>query len=160
MLLPYHRSNFSPLPNEEAFRDAVKGLDIPEDEYMVPYAGSPDVMISEYHKEKLSEGPVAMITVFPKGEMNMGQSLAIWFVYTLVVGFFCAYIASFALSSDTAYMQIMRLVGVTAFIGYSLALIQNSVWYRRKWSTTFKFMFDGLIYALLTGGCFGWLWPS
>jgi len=24
---------------------------------------------------------------------------------------------------------------------------------------TFKHMFDGLIYALLTAGTFGWLWP-
>jgi hypothetical protein len=41
----------------------------------------------------------------------------------------------------------------------SLALLQNSIWYRRSWGTTFKSMFDGLVYGLLTAGTFGWLWP-
>jgi hypothetical protein len=33
-----------------------------------------------------------------------------------------------------------------------------SIWYRRSWITTFKSSVDGLIYSLLTGGVFGWLW--
>jgi hypothetical protein len=28
-----------------------------------------------------------------------------------------------------------------------------------KWSATLKNMFDGLLYALVTAGTFGWLWP-
>jgi hypothetical protein len=35
-----------------------------------------------------------------------------------------------------------------------------SIWYYRAWSTTFKATVDGLIYALLTAGTFGWLWPK
>jgi len=34
-----------------------------------------------------------------------------------------------------------------------------SIWYRRAWSMTIKATVDGLIYALLTAGTFGWLWP-
>ena len=41
----------------------------------------------------------------------------------------------------------------------SLALLQFSIWYRRSWVTTLKSMIDGLLYALLTAGTFGWLWP-
>ena len=52
-----------------------------------------------------------------------------------------------------------RFVGCTAFIGYAVALWQNSIWFKRKWSTTAKNTFDGLVYALLTAGTFGWLWP-
>jgi len=40
-----------------------------------------------------------------------------------------------------------------------VALWQMSIWYRRAWSTTIKATVDGLIYALLTAGTFGWLWP-
>ena len=29
-----------------------------------------------------------------------------------------------------------------------------------KWSTTAKFLFDGVIYGLVTAGTFGWLWPG
>jgi hypothetical protein len=48
---------------------------------------------------------------------------------------------------------------VAAFLGYAGALWQMSIWYRRAWSTTIKATVDGLIYALLTAGTFGWLWP-
>jgi hypothetical protein len=54
---------------------------------------------------------------------------------------------------------VFRFAGTTAFIGYSVALWQMSIWYRRAWSTTIKATVDGLIYALLTAGVFGWLWP-
>jgi hypothetical protein len=39
-------------------------------------------------------------------------------------------------------------------------MIQMSIWYWRAWSLTAKVVFDGLIYAMLTGGTFGWLWPA
>ena len=57
------------------------------------------------------------------------------------------------------FRHVFKLVAVTAFIGYALALFQMSIWYRRKWSTTIKATVDGAIYALLTAGTFGWLWP-
>jgi hypothetical protein len=30
----------------------------------------------------------------------------------------------------------------------------------KPWSSTFLYMFDGLIYAALTAGSFAWLWPK
>ena len=51
------------------------------------------------------------------------------------------------------------MMGATAFVGFSLALWQMSIWYRLPWSTTIKATIDGLVYALLAGGVFGWLWP-
>ena len=47
-----------------------------------------------------------------------------------------------------------------AFGGYALALLQNSIWYKRRWMTTAKQVVDGFIYALVTAGAFGWLWPA
>jgi len=56
-------------------------------------------------------------------------------------------------------VQVFRLAGTVAFIGYALALWQMSIWYRRQWRTTIVSTIDGLIYAGLTAGTFGWLWP-
>ena len=70
------------------------------------------------------------------------------------------YIASQALDPGTAYLKVFQIAGCTAFTGYSLALLQNSIWYKRKWSSTLKSMFDGLVYGLVTAGVFGWLWPG
>ena len=45
-------------------------------------------------------------------------------------------------------------------MGFALAQFCSSIWYRRAWSTTFKLMFDGLIYACLAAGRVRWLWPK
>jgi hypothetical protein len=34
-----------------------------------------------------------------------------------------------------------------------------SIWLQRSWCTTAKATLDGLLYAALTAGTFGWLWP-
>jgi len=89
----------------------------------------------------------------------MTKRLVLWFLYSAVVGLFAAYVASRALPVDAPYPRVFQLVGVTAFVGYSVALWQMSIWYRRAWGTTIRATIDGLIYALLTAGLFGWLWP-
>lgn len=44
-------------------------------------------------------------------------------------------------------------------MGASLALWQNTIWYKRSAVTTLKSTIDGLVYALCTAGVFEWLWP-
>ena len=100
-----------------------------------------------------------MMTVMENGPMKMGMSLFMWFLYSIVVGIFAAYVAGRALGPDAHYLAVFRFTGVTAFVGYTLALWQNSIWFNRKLSTTIKNTIDGLIYALFTAGVFGWLWP-
>jgi hypothetical protein len=82
-----------------------------------------------------------------------------WFLYAVVVGAFAAYLAGRALSAGAPFRSVLRFAGTTAFVGYSLALWQMSIWYHRSWITTIKATVDGLIYALLTGAALGWLWP-
>ena len=105
------------------------------------------------------KGPVIVMTVFPGGPMSMARNLVLWFLYAAVVGLFAAYVAGRALPPGTPYLRVFQFAGATAFIGYSAALWQMSIWYRRAWTTTIKASVDGLIYALLTAGTFGWLWP-
>jgi hypothetical protein len=90
----------------------------------------------------------------------MGASLLQWFLYAVLVGIFAAYITGRTLGPGAPYLDVFRFAGTTAFLGYALALLQASIWYKRAWSTTLKSVFDGLIYALLTAGAFGWLWPA
>ena len=40
-----------------------------------------------------------------------------------------------------------------------MTAMQMAIWYRRAWNTTVKSTIDGALYALLTAGVFGWLWP-
>lgn len=89
----------------------------------------------------------------------MVTSLLLWFLYCLLVSVFSAYIAGRALGPGADYLRVFQFIGTTAFMGYGFALLQHSIWFKRNWGTTFKSVADGLLYALLTAGTFGWLWP-
>ena len=159
MVLPYHWSDYRKLPSEDAAMEALRALRIPPGDYVVPRPDSPKQMNDPGFIEKRQKGPVAVLTVMESGPPAMGPSLAQWFLYSVVVGVFAAHIAGRALAPGAEYRVVFHFVGMTAFIGYSLALWPISIWYKRAWSTTVKSTFDGLVYGLLTAGMFGWLWP-
>lgn len=159
MFLPWHKSDYPKLSNEDKVMDALRPLDIPPGEYMIPRASSRGEMRSPEFLEKMKKGPVLILNIWPKGRVGMGMNLVLWFLYTVVIGVFGAYIAGRALPVGAVYLYVFRLVGASTFLGYSAALWQMSIWYNRPWSTTIKMTIDGLIYALLTAGMFGWLWP-
>jgi hypothetical protein len=159
MILPWHKTDYPKVPDEDRVRDALRPFAIPPGDYMVPRCDNSKEMKSPEFAEKLNQGPVMVLTVLPNGPWSMGRNLGLWFLYCAVVSLFAAYVAGRALSAGASYPHVFQFVGATAFIGYSLALWQMSIWYRRAWSTTTKATIDGLIYALLTAGTFGWLWP-
>jgi hypothetical protein len=159
MLLPWHKNEYPKVPDEERTRAALGALAIPPGDYMIPRCYSTREMKSPEFTEKMKQGPVAVLTVMPNGAVSMGKYLVQWFVYCLVVSLFAAYVALRTLPAKAPYMAVFQLVAVVTFMGYSLALWQMSIWYRRAWSTTLKATVDGAVYALITAGAFGWLWP-
>jgi len=56
-------------------------------------------------------------------------------------------------------MSVFRVTSTVAFAAYVLALWHNWIWYSSGPGATLRSTIDGLVYALLTGGAFGWLWP-
>jgi hypothetical protein len=159
MVLPWHKSDYPKLANEDKLLDALRPLAIPPGDYMIPRPATRKDMGTPEFAEKMKKGPVVIMTVIPNGPIAMGGKLVQWFLYAAVVSVFAAYVTGRALPPGTAYLQVFRFIGATAFMGYSVALWQISIWYHRAWSTTIKSTVDGLIYALLTAGTFGWLWP-
>ena len=159
MVLSYHANDYRKLPEEETFAETLRKLNIPPGQYMFPRPENPKEMKSPEFQEKVKKGPGVILTLWPGGSPSMVPYLAQWFVYSVVVGIFAAYVAGRALGPGAHYLAVFRFAGVTAFTCYALAGWQESIWYKRSWSTTLKNTFDGLVYALLTAGTFGWLWP-
>jgi hypothetical protein len=158
MVLKHHASNMKALPAEDEVMDALQPFNIGAGEYFMPHVSDLKQRETDEFKAKLAKGPVAFLTVVPDA-YNMGGKLFMWFVYSLLVGLFTAYVAGVALAPGAHYLAVFRITGAVAFVGYSLALIQNSIWYGRNWSSTLKYLADGSIYALVTAGTFGWMWP-
>jgi hypothetical protein len=155
----WHKNDYPKMPREAEVLDALRPLAVPPGDYFIPRASGMKEMRSPEFKEKMKRGPVAVLTVMPNGEMAMGRSLVQWFAFLIVVGLFVAIVTCRTLPVGTPYPRVFKVAGTIAFMAYSLALCELSIWYRRSWSLTLKSAFDGLIYAALTAGTFGWLWP-
>ncbi|HKR55234.1 MAG TPA: hypothetical protein VJS20_02960 [Gemmatimonadales bacterium] len=159
MMSPWHKNDYPMLANQDRVMDALRPLNIPPGDYFIPRPKDRAEMRDPAFVEKTKRGPVVVFTVFPSA-MNMTKNLIGWFVYLLVVGCFAAYVAGRALPAGSPYLSVFRFVGVTAFLAYTLALWQMTIWYNRALMTSVKVTVDGLIYGLLTAGMFGWLWPK
>lgn len=159
MILPFHKSDYRKLPQEEKFADAVRPMGLAPGTYHIPHCDSHKEMKSPDFQEKMKQGPNALLTVFPNGMPNMGKYLGAWFAYCVVVSFFVAYLTGRTVAPGAHYLTVFRVAGTAAFLSYAMAHAHNSIWKGESWSTTLKFYFDGLVYALFTAGFFGWRWP-
>lgn len=156
-VVQWHNGDWHKLPNEEAARQALSGT--PPGEYTIPHAADGKARRSEEWQARYKEGPAVMMTVLPHGSLGMGKQLGQWIVYTLLISFVVAYLAAATLNAGADYLKVFQVTGTAAWLGYAGATIPGSVWFGHGWGRTVKEIIDGLVYALLTAGIFGWLWP-
>jgi len=160
MVIGWHKADCRGLPNEEAVRSALRSGNLAPGLYMLPHAASPKACSTPEMKAKFEQGPVATITVLPSGLPPMGKLLGQWFIYTLFVGTLTAYVAWHTLGPGTDYLTVFRITGAVSFGIYGLSSMIDGIWKGQRWGSVFKYMFDGLLYALVTAGAFGWKWPG
>jgi hypothetical protein len=158
MFLPYHRSDYQRLPDEDKVLAVLRSVGLKRGLYIFPFCThkemkSPEVMA------KYKQGPVGMLTVFPSGPPVMPKFLSMWFVYCLLIGYFVAYLTGRTVLSGAHYLAVFRVAGTAAFLAYGLGHVSNGIWKGQTWSVTIKEVIEGLVYGLLTAGTFGWLWP-
>jgi hypothetical protein len=159
MVLRYHQGDYQKLPEEAKVMEALRPFNIPPGDYVMPYCSSPAEMKTPEFQEKWKRGPVLMTTVWRTGHMAMGAQLVQWFIFCVAVSLFAGYVASRALPPGAEYLRVSQMASTTAFLGYAMAQWSNVIWYKKNVMATLKSTFDGVIYGLITGGAFGWLWP-
>lgn len=160
MALTYHQSDWKKLPAEDEIAEALRPHALEPGNYTIPYGEGMKALSDPEFIARMERGPVAFLMVDKNGPPNMAKPLTQWFLFSLLISIFAAYLTGRALGPDADYMSVFRFSGTVAFGAYALGELQASIWGRRTWSTTFKNMFDGLVYAMVTAGFFGWLWPA
>jgi hypothetical protein len=48
----------------------------------------------------------------------MGKNMVQWFLYCVVISIVAAYLSSRTLAPATAFLQVFRVVGIAAWLGY------------------------------------------
>jgi len=158
MATRWHASDFKKFPAEDAVLDAVRPFNLTPGEYVAPLPESRAHMSSAEFQAKVKRGPRVMLAVLG-GDGSMAKNLALWLVYGIVIAVFAAYVAGLTLGAGAPYMSVFRITSTVSFAAYALALWQSVIWYSRGLGYTVRTTIDGLVYGLLTGGVFGWLWP-
>lgn len=153
----WHQADSRGFDNEDevaaVVRRGTKGAGM----YMLPYCTAENATTPEM-KRKLAEGPVGVMFLRER-DSGVGKALAQWFVLVLVITLFVAYVAANTLAAASPAMHVFRVTGTIAFMAYGFAPILYGIWFGQPWGSVFKHVFDGVIYGLLTGAIFAWLWP-
>jgi hypothetical protein len=156
MVLPHHKGEWKGLPNEEAVLAALKG--VAPGQYTFPHCKDMSEMKDPAFMEKMKNNPNGTITIWA-GQVNMGRNLLLTFLTYVVIGVFVAYVGWHAMKGEQVeYMDVFRLAGAAAFMAHGLGMLTHMVWFQVKGFWTY--LFDNLVFALLTAGVFAWLWPK
>jgi hypothetical protein len=159
VVVKWHNSEYRSLAKEEAVRAVIRAGSPAPGQYVLPHVVDMKDMKKPEVQQKFSEGPVAFLTVRPSGPIKMGGSLALWFLYTLVVSLLAAYIAAKSLPAQATALQIIRVTSLVPFLAYVGGSIQHGIWMGKPWSSVAKEVLDGAIYAGITSLTLVWLWP-
>ena len=159
MALPFwHRADYGRTGNDQAFVDAAKSLK--SGLYIFPFVDWKDMTPEK--KTEMAGQPAGFMIVRNPNRFSFGATLAGYFLFIVLISFVVAYLASLVMGPGQPYARVFRFVGTAGILAWSFggSGISESLWYGKPWSSTIKSMIDGVIFGLLMGGTFGWLWPK
>ena len=160
MFLPIHKGDYGKLPDEERVLGAMREHGVEPGQYTFPCPGSMKEMCTPEMKAKYDQGPVGLMIVRPRGTPNMGACLLGWFLYGLLVSLFVGYVTRLAALPGAEWLPVFRVSATVGVLAYGVTALQDSIWKGQRLGTSLKYLFDGLVYGLVTGVVFGWLWPA
>ena len=158
-LLGWHKGDMIAVPGEAKVMDTLRSLNIQPGDYRFPYGYTTKEMTAPEFVEKMKQGPVGVMSIWPNGEINMGKLIGQWFIYSLFIAVLVAYITGRTRGPGASYLEVFRVSGGVAFCCYVVAHWQNWIWWGKSTRFTVTHSLDGIIFALITAGTFGWLWP-
>ena len=101
-VLPHHKSDFAPLPDEAGARAALTP-DLAPGQYNIPNIASHDALKDPEVVKLFTDGPIGFLTVAPKGLPSMKKSMIFSVLFYLWVSGTVAYLASRSVPADAAY---------------------------------------------------------
>lgn len=153
-VLTHHESDFQKLDREDQWMQAVKDLRPAAGTYIFPYMT---------HKQNKDPAAMERYKTGPRGKLvvwdmpNMGRNLGLTFLYFLIIAAVTAYIAWSALAGQQVdFMKAFQITGAIGVLVFASSGQLNAIWFPRR--TLMDFL-DGIVFGLLMGLIFGFLWP-
>ncbi|MEQ8770792.1 MAG: hypothetical protein RIB60_09830 [Phycisphaerales bacterium] len=158
-VLPWHKPDIQPLPDQAAFDAAVKPLGLKPGFYLAPCTHDGAEYKSEAFQKRYSEGPWMSLNVYPS-KPNMGKNMALTFLVFLVACGVIGWVLSEALPAGTEYLRVFRVATACGVLAFVFGGLPNDIWFGKptRWCVTG--LIDAVIYALLAAGAFAAFWPE
>lgn len=161
MVFKWHNSDYGKLADEEAVRAAVRASAAKPGQYVIPYCLGMKEMQSPEMQAKWKEGPVAFLHLRPNGIPNMGPTLGQWFLLNVVVAALVAHVVYSSMGIAVVDgRRLFHVAALTTFLAYAVGSLSSGIWKGQTAISVAKDVLDALIYGLVSGAAFAWLWPT
>jgi len=174
MAVGHHKKDRDAIPGgrEQEFMDIITRMNIPPGNYGFPDFCQHDKLPRKERMEALKtlydKRPMGMLRVW--GEMNMGVNMALSFLFYLVTSAVIGYLGWAALPHGAAsvasaegsslFWKVFRVLGTAGILAYCFASFPGDLWFQKKRRAMMMDWIDGVVFGLITGALFAWLWPK
>jgi hypothetical protein len=158
MALPHHKRDFIALPDEDGLMEYLRKSGIKPGNYVFPDFRGREAMKSPKVEKALNEGPVGHLSIW-QTPLTMGGKMVATFIVYLVATILIAYLTRVALPGAAPFAKVFQVAGTAGILAYCFSFIPNAVWFGSYKRTIVANFVDGIVYGLITGALFGWLWP-
>lgn len=159
MIPGWHQRDMAAIPGEDKVMEALRSLNVQPGEYRFPFGNTTKEMEAPEFVAKMKSGPVGTMTIRPNGELPFGKMMGLWFLYSLGIAVLSAYVTGRTHGAGAPFAEVFRVTTTVAFCCYAIALWQPWIWWGKSTRMTLTYSVDGLVYAMVTGATFAWLWP-
>lgn len=135
-VLKWGSRSISSIPQDEAFREHVKGQNLPPAIYMFPHMST--------FQEQWKEGPSGLLIVAPKGAPVMAKYLGLELLTNVIAALIAAWIVSL-ISADKPFLWRWKVVVLMAIFGWVTLTASYGIWYHFPW----PFIRDDLLCTIL-----------
>lgn len=159
-LLPWHRMDYRPFPDEDAVRNALAPQRLTPGQYNIPNLPNRAALKDPAYVAKLERGPVGFLTLMPNRIPSTAKGLALSLTYYLAASTAVAYVASQTIPPGAEFMRVFRVIGAVAWLAYATAVVPDAIWWGRPWKAVWKQFLDAFVIASVTAAVFAWRWPG
>jgi hypothetical protein len=186
MAIGHHTKDRDAIPGggEQEFMDTITRMNIPPGNYGFPdfcqHHNLPPEERRKAMKALYDKHPQGLLRVW--APVNMGANMLFTFLFYLVTSTVIAYLGWAALghshgaasglaptlpvaetgsaAGNGVFWKVFQITGTAGILAYCFASFPGDLWFQTKRRAMLMNWIDGVVFGLITGAIFAWLWPK
>ncbi len=159
MAIGHHNKDVQAIPGEKEFKETINRLNIQPGNYGFPDFHSCKGMSKEEKMKLYDSRPMGLLRVW--APVNMGVNMLLTFLFYLITSTVIGYLGWAALPhTHDAFGHVMQVLGTAGILAYCFASFPNDLWFQKSKRSMLMNLIDGVVFGLITGAIFAWLWPK